>query len=67
MLAVFFVVETTSRLARTGQFDDACRQLRDAYERCDGDPRPPEFVAGEAASELAAMILEVMSAQGCSE
>jgi len=44
---------------------DACQQLLNAYQRCDGLPRPPEFVAGPATSTLAGMILDLMAALGC--
>jgi hypothetical protein len=44
---------------------DACQQLLNASERCDGLPRPPEFVAGDAAGELADMILVLMADLGC--
>jgi hypothetical protein len=45
--------------------EDACQQLLDAYQRCDGLPRPPEFVAGPAAATLAQMILDLMGELGC--
>jgi hypothetical protein len=61
------MIEAAGHLFTGGQLDDACRQLRDAYERCDGRPHPPDFVEGEAASELAAMIVAVIDAQGCVE
>ncbi len=44
---------------------DACEQLLDSYQRCDGLPRPPEFVACPAAATLAQMILELMGELGC--
>jgi hypothetical protein len=48
-----------------GYIDQACEQLLDAYQRCDGLPRPPEFVAGPARSTLAQMILNLMGDLGC--
>jgi hypothetical protein len=44
---------------------EACEQLWDAFQRCDGLPRPPEFVAGSAAPVLAEMILALMGELGC--
>jgi hypothetical protein len=44
---------------------DACEQLLDVYHRCDGLPRPPEFVAGPSAPTLAGMILDLMADLGC--
>jgi hypothetical protein len=36
-------------------------QLRDTVLRTDGDARPPNFVSGDAAPELAALIREVIA------
>lgn len=44
---------------------DACEQLSDSYQRCDGLLRPPDFVACPAAATLAQMILELMGQLGC--
>jgi hypothetical protein len=44
---------------------DACEQLLDAYLRCDGLPRPPDFVTGEATGTLVEMILALMGELGC--
>jgi hypothetical protein len=48
-----------------GQLDEACEQLLAAYRRTDGDPQPPDFVKGEAASELANQILALLESVGC--
>ena len=45
--------------------DEACQQLRDALERTDGDQKPPDFVSGAAAAELAARIEELMTSLVC--
>jgi hypothetical protein len=58
-------IEAAGDLIDGGYIDEACQQLMDAYQRCDGLPRPPEFVAGPAASELAGMISDLMGAFGC--
>ena len=44
---------------------DACDELLGAYQRCDGLPRPPDFVAGPASGTLAEMILTLMGDLGC--
>lgn len=50
------MIVSASNLIGAGDTSGACTQLMDAYKKTDGQPRPPDFVAGEAASELAAMI-----------
>lgn len=52
-------------LIDAGAYEQACRQLASAWAKTDGLPRPPDFVGGEAASELAAMIADLMAAIGC--
>jgi len=44
-------------LIEEGQYAEALVQLQDAYEKVDGNPKPPDFVAGDAANEIAPMIL----------
>lgn len=48
-----------------GEYERACAQLASAWAKTDGLPRPPDFVGGEAAAELAGMIEELMGAIGC--
>lgn len=48
-----------------GDYEQACRQLASDWAKTDGLPRPPDFVGGEAAAELAALIEELMGAIGC--
>jgi len=52
-------------LIDSGDTQGACTQLHDAYEKTDGLTRPPDFVAGSATEELAAMIQDVMESLGC--
>ena len=59
------MLEAAGDLIQQGRIADACRQLQDALDRTDGDPRPPEFVTGPAASELTARIRELRTALGC--
>jgi hypothetical protein len=60
------MIEAAGDLIDDGYIVEACQQLLVAYERCDGLPRPPEFVAGPAAPTLAQMILDLMLELGCS-
>lgn len=48
-----------------GNLDEACDQLRVAYRKTDGQPRPPDFVQGDAAAGLAAMILDLRTLLEC--
>jgi hypothetical protein len=48
-----------------GNYSGACGQLSDAYDRCDGQSNPTDYVSGSATSTLNAMIEEVMIALGC--
>lgn len=59
------MLERAATLIDDGLYDEACDQLRAAYKKCDGDPKPPDFVTGEAVEELAAMIQGVMESLGC--
>jgi hypothetical protein len=59
------MIEASGDLIRAGDTAAACRQLLDAYRKTDGQPRPPDFVTGEAAWGLAAMIQDLMLSLGC--
>ncbi|UCD29235.1 MAG: lamin tail domain-containing protein [Planctomycetota bacterium] len=59
------MIETAGDLIEDGLFADACQQLADAYKKTDGEDKPPDFVSGPAAAELAAMILDLMDSLGC--
>jgi hypothetical protein len=50
------MLEAASDLIIESSIEEACDQLNDALRRTDGNPRPPEFVKGTAAPELAIMI-----------
>ena len=60
------MLEAVGDLIAAGDVDGACDQLIAAYKKCDGDPRPPDFVAGSAAPELADKIMELIDSLGCS-
>jgi len=59
------MVEAAGDLIENELFEEACQQLLDVYRRMDGQPKPPDFVKGEAAPELAAMIQELITSLGC--
>lgn len=60
------MIEAAGDLMAEGLIAEACSQLQDALDRADGDPRPPDFVTGEAAEALAILIQDLMTALGCS-
>jgi len=59
------MIEASGDLIAAGAYDEACAQLGAALKKCDGQPSPPDFVTGEAASTLALMIEELRAALGC--
>ncbi|MHC4436123.1 MAG: hypothetical protein ACYS3S_02100 [Planctomycetota bacterium] len=59
------MIENAAALIEDGFYEEACDQLWSAYRKCDGKLRPPDFVAGEAAEDLADMILLMMDELGC--
>ena len=63
--ALINMIEAVGDLIEQGRYEEACDQLWAAYRRCDGDPRPPDFVEGEAREQLAAMILALIESLGC--
>ena len=56
------MLESAESLIEEEQYDQACGQLRAAYKHCDGQNRPADFVAGDAASELADKIMALIEA-----
>jgi hypothetical protein len=63
--ALINMLEEAHGLIEAGLYEEACDQLWSAYRKCDGKSRPPDFVAGEAAEDLADMILILMDELGC--
>jgi len=59
------MLENAAVLIEDGFYEEACDQLWSAYKKCDGNPKPPDFVTGEATDDLAVMILGVMDELGC--
>ena len=58
-------LEEAQSLIEAGSLEEACDKLWSTYRKCDGELRPPDFVAGEAAEDLANMILWLMNELGC--
>ncbi len=56
------MLEEAARRIEDGFYDEARAQLTDVYKKCDGQSPPPDFVAGDATSELAEMIQELIAA-----
>jgi hypothetical protein len=59
------MINAAGDLFEKGDVDGACEQLRDIHSRTDGLPKPPDFVTGVAAVELATRILDLMEEFGC--
>jgi len=49
-------ISTAANLLENGNFEEACRDLLDAYSGTDGSSQTPDLVYGQAAPELAKMI-----------
>jgi ELWxxDGT repeat protein len=56
---------TAQTLIDAGDIEAACTQLFDAYQRTDGEPIPPDFVEGDAAPLVAAMIADLRGLLEC--
>jgi hypothetical protein len=56
------MLDEAQKLMLAGRHSEAREQLLEAYRRVDGRVRPPDFVSGEAADELANMILDLIDA-----
>jgi hypothetical protein len=59
------MIEAAGDLIEDGDIEQACGQLTAAYKKTDGQNKPPDFVSGPAAEELAAMIQELMDELEC--
>ena len=59
------MIEATGDLIENELFEEACQQLLDAHRRMDDQPRPPDFVTGEAVSQLASMLQDLTTSLGC--
>ena len=59
------MIEAAGNLIVNEDIEGACQQLQDAFNRTDGQFPPPDFVAGDAASELAILIQNLRSDLAC--
>lgn len=59
------MIEAAGDLIEDGLLEEACEQLLDAYNRIDGQPRPPEFAGGTAVPALAGMVEDLRVSLGC--
>jgi beta propeller repeat protein len=59
------MIADSSDLILQGKTALACDQLASAYAKTDGDPKPPDFVAGTSAAEVAAQIVTLRTSLGC--
>ena len=59
------MLEQTEYFIDNGLVSKACQQLKDAYLKTDGNPKPPDFVSGDGTSDLASMIQNLMANLGC--
>jgi len=58
--ALGHMLETAADLVKGGFYEEAREQLWSAYKKCDGKDKPPDFVSGDAADDLAAKIQGVI-------
>lgn len=54
------MIEAAGDLIDDGELEMAWEQLWNAFDRCDGESPPPDFVEGPAAAELNALIAELL-------
>ncbi len=54
------MLESAKRQLENGRIDRACRTLHRIERRCDGEPRPKDFIKGDAVPDLYEMILDLI-------
>lgn len=59
------ILKKASDFIMKGLYGVACKPLEQAIQRIDGLPRPPDFAAGDAASDLTEMIEDLMATLEC--
>jgi hypothetical protein len=59
------MLDAADDLIQEGNYEQACIQLTDAYNRADSDFPPPDFIYGPALGEIQTGINEVLTALGC--
>jgi hypothetical protein len=63
--ALYNMLDAVGDLIASGLDADACDQAHDVLKRTDGVFPPPDFVAGDAAEELAMQISDLRDTLGC--
>jgi hypothetical protein len=58
-------IEAVADYISVGDIERACRQLYVCYEKCDGEPKPKDFVAGDATEDLGNIIDNFMVNLNC--
>lgn len=58
--ALINMIEEAQALFESGMLEEAYEQLQDAYDRTDGESPPPDFVTGDSAPLLAALIMDLL-------
>jgi len=58
-------IEAVAEYISIGDIEGACDQLYICYEKCDGDPKPKDFVTGDAAEDLGNIIGNFMVNLNC--
>jgi len=59
------MIEAAGDLIGNGQFEEACDQLYAAFRHTDGSPKPPDFVTGTSATDLADQLQAIRLSLGC--
>jgi parallel beta-helix repeat protein len=59
------MIEASGDLIEDELYEEACGQLADALKKCDGQPKPPDFVTGPAAPAIRSMIEVLRTTLGC--
>ena len=59
------MLNNAAALFQDSDIEGACDQLEAASRKCDGEPRPPDFVEGTAAADMILMIESLMTDFGC--
>jgi hypothetical protein len=65
LVALRNMIIEAGNLVEAGYIAEACQQLQDAYNRCDGEAPPRDFVSGDAAADLEGEIQELIASLEC--
>jgi len=52
-------------LLQNGDIQDACDKTEAILKKCDGSPKPPDFIAGSELEDLAGMLGSLQTSLGC--